>query len=1023
MSQADWQQVKEVFYIALKRPVSERSAFLDSACGHNPSLRSEVDVLLDSYDSGFLESPLLTDKDSNFSPSEPLFEQGKTFSQYKIIKLLGRGGMGEVYLANDTALDRLTAIKIIHNDSGFGDQAAGRLIREARAAARLNHPNICSVYEGGETDGQPFIAMQYLEGEMLDTLIERDSISFDDAVAYARQIAAALAAAHASGIVHRDIKPSNIIIDSRKHLKVLDFGLAKETHPNSTDKDASAIGLIAGTVTYMSPEHVRGMEINAQTDIWSLGVVFYQMLTGRLPFRGATKADLISDILNNDPIPPGDLIGTLPAAFNYILDRALQKDRADRYASIERFDTDLAEIIETGSVRDFSKVPLRAVPATVSVSRSDGLFMRLALPALLLLILIGGGFGVWRFQVAPGAAQSFSANYVGSMQIASLYDVKQSVSGVVTDLSFSPDGRHIAFAMSGKVNRGVHVQSLAGGEPFRVTDGNAIDYSPVWSPDGQRLAYLSFRDGTISLWSVSYFGGEAKHLLELGKSGTVYQLRKWSNDGSKIFFEYGEGPMVIDLKTGSITTVDLTGIQGKPSRDFSVSPDESKLLIPTINDGKENLWVKFLDNTNARLISTTIERNGGLNWFPDSHRFTYSSHKSGVSQIYTGSIDGGPPEQITFDRMDSHSPVVSPDGQRMLFMSNTGEANLFKTNIESQKETSVTANLDMNLLPRISPDGRRIAYATVPHSTRFIDGKLKIEPYGNDGVNEKIQLGRPGCCAEWSPNGDKIAFVRRAGSLFEIWTAAANGDDENQITSGGVVMPGFSIAPANLRTSFFNWSPDGSKIVYASKKSGQENIYTSTVNGSDETKLTNFHDGMTKAINPIWSPDGDKIAFVEATTTGYAPSSNDNSIAIHNKGSISVIGKFETNILLLTRSNNGKNIYAAVAGKKYYDICILNAQVSNTKTCMARLHDAIELGISISPDQKWVVYTKRIGQIDNIFLASLDGLEPKQLTANNDSNIFYSGVTWSPDSKTLLYSKQSVGMRISLMSNEKKERD
>ena len=226
MKQENWQKVKKVFYSALNRAEPDRGAYLDNACSGDAKFRSEVELLLNSYESEFLETPIWP-ADDEPSPTVPFLAAGAEFSHYQIVKLLGRGGMGEVYLANDTSLDRLVAIKIVHEGSGLGEKAEKRLLREARSAARLDHPNICSVYEIGETNGRPFIAMQFIEGDTLETLIRNALLTPKECIDIVIQIAAALSEAHTRGIIHRDIKPSNNIIDLRKQVKVLDFSLAK----------------------------------------------------------------------------------------------------------------------------------------------------------------------------------------------------------------------------------------------------------------------------------------------------------------------------------------------------------------------------------------------------------------------------------------------------------------------------------------------------------------------------------------------------------------------------------------------------------------------------------------------------------------------------------------------------------------------------------------------------------------------------------------------------------------------------
>ncbi len=1019
MSQIEWQIVKDVFYTALSRPVGERPDYLDSACGDNRPLRSEVEVLLESYESGFLESPLLAGKDQKVKLDEPLLEQGRIFSHYQILRLLGRGGMGEVYLANDTALDRLTAIKVIHGDSGFGDQSANRLVREARAVAKLDHINICPVYEVGETDGQPFIAMQYVEGEMLETLIERAAIPFEDALSYARQIAAALSKAHSWGIIHRDIKPSNVIVDSHGQLKVLDFGLAKETMLSKSDDDLSEAGLIAGTVTYMSPEHVRGQEINGQTDIWSLGVVFYQMLTGKLPFRGETKADLIAAILTGDFVAAGDLVEALPVTINQTLNRTLQKDRSLRYATVEEFDADLAQPVVRGTIStasrfaSFSAIQIGASGVARGFNRIH--LLRYALPALLLLAIAGGGLGLWRHRAANVVAQPFAANALASLQISTIYDLKRQVGGVILDLSFSPDGTMIAFVLNGRKGQEVYVQPLSGLEPVLLTNEKNAG-SPIWSSDGQRIAFVSSRDGKNEIWAVSYSGGDPAHLADLENVGSSFELRKWSNDGRKIFIERGDGPKEIDLATGIISAIDLTGIEGTIRRGFAVSPDESRMFTVSNLDGKEQLWVKSLQNNDARRLPDASKLNGVPTWFPDNNGYAYSSDRTGNYQIYVGTLDGSQPRQITSGGSNSTDPVVSPDGNRIAYISPTNEANLFSTDIESHKETVVTSKTNMQVLPAFSPDGRHIAYQTIGDATQLFSGTLKIDSIDQNRTTPVISPGQSGAFVKWSPNGEEVNFVRRSGRVSNIWKFGLRDQKETQITTGGIVLTSTTVAPLDLHVFPFELSSDGSQIAFVSDRSGRDNIWTVASEGGDEKMLTDIQGEPSQLGSPLWSPNGDQFAFIEAIRAGPDNMSKANRIKIYKNGIVTIAAEFKSLATLLAWSKSGDGVYVGVAQDRYYDICFVSAEHSGFRR-KVRLPSSRRFGVQISPDRRSVVYSERVGDIDNLYMSTIEGGVPKRVTANTDTTFFYSGVTWSPDSKTLLYSKQTGGLQIAMISN------
>ncbi|MBP6004999.1 MAG: serine/threonine-protein kinase [Pyrinomonadaceae bacterium] len=1019
MGQVDWHIVKDVFYTALNRSAEERADFLRSACGENNALRSEVEFLLESYESGFLESPILADASASALADKPLFEQGQQFSHYQILRLIGRGGMGEVYLADDLALDRLCAIKVIHRDSGFGEQAADRLIREARSAAKLDHPNICSVYEVGEVEGEPYIAMQYVEGEMLDSIIARDPIELMDAVSYTRQIAAALSKSHSWGIVHRDIKPSNIIVDANGQVKVLDFGLAKATHVDASDINLSTVGLIAGTVTYMSPEHARGQEINGQTDVWSLGVVFFQLLTGRLPFRGENKADLISSILNDDV----DLPSELPAEINYILGRALEKDREKRYPSIEEFESDLNEFAESGSVKrslgyNFPDRSRTTGSTSLPIAQSTGIFSRYTLMAALLFIVFGSGFGLWWYRAANAPRQPFSSAAAENLLIKTIYDLKRDVSGVIYGLQFSPDGTKIAFSQSGSSGHAIYVKSIDGGEPMRLTFERTAT-SPLWSADGQRIAYRVTKDGSSSIFSVSADGGEPVFLADVSGAIGGDELKYWSSDGKRIYLMINAVPSVLDLETNSLTTVDLAGIESETKQYYSISPDETKIMAMSYVGGQKKLWLKSLRANDARCIAESFDGFDAPDWFPDNHRFTYSKDVGDVEQIFVGSLDGADPKQLTFGSENATNPVVSPTGDRISFVSSTNEANLFTTDIASHTETVITSNTRMNVLPAFTSDGR-VIYHSIPQVAAILQSTIKIrsingeEPPGESVLAESAGFGR------LSPNGDEIAFIKKAGNLRNIFKTGINGQSEKQVTTGGIHPGSFSVAPIDLHFYPLEWSPDGSSITYVKRTNGQENIWTVSAEGTAEKAITNFSDGKTKAVAPKWSPNGDRIAFLEAVGVGPYASAKEFRVSIYGNDIITVFGGFNYPTILLGWANDGNGVYVAVKSEQGFDIYRVptDGTVSRRKL---QLPNARQLSMRISPDQRWIVYTVRGDEVDNLYLVPMTGGEPRRVTANNDTTLYYSGVTWSPDSRTLLYSKQTGGLQISLISDIQEE--
>jgi tetratricopeptide (TPR) repeat protein/predicted Ser/Thr protein kinase len=345
-----WQQIERLYHTALEWEPGARAAFLDGACAGDEALRREIESLLAFQEKAgqFMEAPALEIAARKMAEDRVTSMVGRQFGSYRILSQLGEGGMGEVYLAEDTSLDRKVAIKFIRATSTGDEQARRRLIREAKAAARLEHPNICAIYEVCQQDNDSFIVMQFVEGENLGTVIHGSPLQLGDTLDLAIQIAEALSAAHSRGIIHRDIKPQNIIINSHGQPKVLDFGVAKVISPGTRPWDAaetesilSVPGMIVGTPAYMSPEQVRGETLDARTDIFSFGSVLYEMVGGRHPFAEASPAATLSAILTREPAPLARYASDVPDELQRIVSKALSKGKQARYQGIKDLLTDL----------------------------------------------------------------------------------------------------------------------------------------------------------------------------------------------------------------------------------------------------------------------------------------------------------------------------------------------------------------------------------------------------------------------------------------------------------------------------------------------------------------------------------------------------------------------------------------------------------------------------------------------------------------------------------------------------------
>jgi predicted Ser/Thr protein kinase len=427
---------------------------------------------------------------------------GQTISRYSILEKLGEGGMGVVYKARDTGLDRFVAIKVLPAEKMADADRKQRFAQEAKAASALNHTNIITIYDIGQAEGVDFISMEYVAGKTLDSLIPRRGMRLNEALKYAVQIADALARAHSAGIVHRDLKPGNIMVNEHGLVKVLDFGLAKLTEATPcggdeatrTMRPTTEEGKIVGTVAYMSPEQAEGKKVDARSDIFSFGSVLYEMVTGGQAFRGDTKPLTLAAILKDNPRPPSQLVDGLPREVERLIFRCLRKEVNQRYQHMDDVKIVLEELKEESD---------SGVLGAAAVSRPKPR-RRLTWALTIAAALVIATVGMWMLRSKREAPE------------APLLTVPlTSYSGSEWWPSFSPDGTQVAFAWDGEKqdNWDIYVKQIGVEPPYRLTNDPARDYSPVWSPDGRLIAFLrDLSPGKTAIMLIPQRGGSERIL-------------------------------------------------------------------------------------------------------------------------------------------------------------------------------------------------------------------------------------------------------------------------------------------------------------------------------------------------------------------------------------------------------------------------------------------------------------------------------------------------------------------------------
>jgi len=480
---------------------------------------------------------------------------GRTIAHYQILEKLGEGGMGVVYKARDTHLDRFVAIKVLPPEKVADPSRKARFVQEARAASALNHPNIVHIYDISSDGGRDFIVMEYVAGKTLDQLIPRKGMRLSETLKCAVEMADALAAAHAAGIVHRDVKPANVMVSEQGRVKVLDFGLAKLTEPVAGEEAPTQTteGAIVGTVAYMSPEQAQGLPVDARSDIFSFGAVLYEMTTGRRAFQGDTKISTLAAIINQEPAPLG---AETPHDLEKLISRCLRKQPARRFQHMDDVKIALEELKEES---DSGKLASSTALQPAAPKRRRWL-VAAAVAAVLTVVALA-----WLY-LRPSPRRETP------LKVTPL----TSSAGLESEPYFSPDGNEVVFVWNGEKgeNFDIYRQLTGPGKPLRLTTDPAEDFSPAWSPDGRSLAFLrALGAGKAAVVLMPALGGPERVVGETQAARLAWIPQRWldwSADGRWLVICDGASLALLSAETGEKRRLTAPP-EGQQDRDPAIS--------------------------------------------------------------------------------------------------------------------------------------------------------------------------------------------------------------------------------------------------------------------------------------------------------------------------------------------------------------------------------------------------------------------------------------------------------------------
>ncbi len=922
MTPERWNKIRNLTQEAKQRCAHDREAYLEAIYEADPALGLDVISLMEPDETASSAGPF------PYPAQQEILAAGDEVGPYRITFLLGQGGMGRVYQAKDPRLGRFVALKFLPEELERYPHIRARFLQEARVAAALDHPFICKMYEIGEHGGRKFIAMEYVEGHTLGDKLERDRPTLIETIRLGIEIADALEKAHQKSVIHRDLKPQNIMITSEGHIKLMDFGLARRVVSSGDTEDSwrttpLAGNLLIGTLAYMSPEQFEGDAVDHRSDIFSFGIILYEMLTGTHPFRRPTKLETANAILQDPPAPFPEHSKT-PKDLQRVVAKMLEKDPGDRHQSVREIRRDLIDVQNAlqAEASDRRRAPASWISIAVVAS---------------ILVLVGLVL-YWSKPLRETAASPLNTVPLTSYPREERWP------------SFSPDGKKVAFGWNGGTGNNFDVYTKAIGSedrtPTRLTTNSAQDMYPDWSPDGTRIAFARLgarTDAENGLFLIPVNGGRETQLRE-------GELRdpNWSPDSKSIAFAAVPKPPAASSRIHLFSMIDfrehqITFPPGNLSDTDPVFSPDGRLLAFVRWTGQEAGDIYLLDMGTRAVTRLTSRNRGifGLAWGEEGRELVFASNNGREGRVWRVPVSGGEPV-ATEIAAEILSLCYSPARHLLAYEEGFNDLNIWRMPGPAADERRAApqrliGSTQADLNPDYSPDGTKILFS----SRRTGSSEIWMSDSEGKNLVQLTSLGRHSGTPRWSPDGRQIAFDSRPEGDSDIFVMDPRGRAPFRLTDNRAD----DIVPS--------WSRDGKWVYFGSERTGKWEIWK--VSPEDGTTVQVTHNGGWNAAE---SPDGRYLYYLKAP---YSP-----------LWRMPLGGGPETVVINeLIFWPNWRLIPEGIVFAKDHSFFLIGYEGDGRRLLSTVQREPEWEGpqwIALSPDRKWIVYSSFDHEVRDIML-------------------------------------------------------